>query len=999
MKKLLLILILLLMSSFAYGTVSDNLIAYYKFDGNTSSEITEFGQFDITLNVGAGGAWGFAENPWKSGRDGNEYIWMETPGSARGFNRMETDIKNFTGENNATVGCWINVTSTITDEPVFGNGNISGQFDFFMSVEPSNKIRFNINGGFNDSTNLVTDGEEYCMVVTFNAGLKELYVDGDLWNQITDSNTDGGALLIGQRSWLQDEMNVDGELLFDECAVWSRELNNSEITDYCNLNGTFPFEAEAPPAAPEEEFLVNITSPLNGSSVMDDPLNINYTTEFNFTECKLYNNVSGSMELIDSFFNTTFSAPQEGLVGYYDFEEGSGTLIEDQVGGRNGTLTGGNFAPSKGTNETGDFSVILSGDGDETEFVTIPDDETQEIQNGTIALWAFVNESGTNMHVASKFDSTLKTGFVMFRHASNVIRFQAGDGISWPSLHIIGVTTLTSGWHHIAVTLNSTNATLFINGVQDAQVPSTLISHNDHEVMIGGDTTNGTWKGKLDELALFSISLSQSEIQTIYNNGIGGGDSINITLLAGNFTFVHDLPSDTQTDLEYFINCTHENSTLIESNHIFITYDNDVDPPVITLINPTNNTVVNNNNVDINFSTDELTTCIINNSIWTNVTDNQTFYHYTETTANDSIYHINISCIDVDFPLISSFIIVHFEKDTTSPIQTWTNPLSSNSTEFVFNTSNSLTATFTDNNLFAYEVIVLDETSTQQYNFSATDLLVNSFNFSETIMPSSLGTWTLISTIADSHTKALINDYPQTITEKKLLFEFTDYRDYKEINDNVTIEYIGSHTLENITTEKLIDRYNFNFEFDLQEVAKGQKYVEHKFQLTCKDLYVIKNSEYDAHFVCWETRKWVDFESDAVQESFIAKCGEDCYNIILRTTPADDLLFSSIGGLNEVTETIEFTVTEEPPSFSDFLIRLDCPDTVADVLMFVFIFLVIVIMYIVAKTLIRYPIITLLSLIGGAIYFIAFMSCNTVIATIGLIIIASLMLLEAVGLD
>ena len=277
----------------------------------------------------------------------------------------------------------------------------------------------------------------------------------------------------------------------------------------------------------------------------------------------------------------------------------------------------------------------------------------------------------------------------------------------------------------------------------------------------------------------------------------------------------------------------------------------------------------------------------------------------------DGTYNISIFAEDDDgnTSTLNGFFILN---DTISPSIDFTVPLEDNSTITIQNQSLGLIAQFSDINLFAYEVLVYNNIGQLVFNFSANDLTSSTFDFSESIVPNRTGFWRIDTTVADSHTDLLIGDYNYQKIDNKLIYTFEKIRKKMYSSSNVSIDYVGKFNVVDVTTKKQEDRYNFVYEFT-NDIELIKENVQHKFKIECDDLYFIDESKYTAHFVCWEAKKWVDFTHPDIQSFYIEPCNKDCYTVTLTMPSYSSVEFSSIGGLNEINESLSFEVLPIPP--------------------------------------------------------------------------------------
>ncbi|HZV35588.1 MAG TPA: LamG-like jellyroll fold domain-containing protein, partial [Verrucomicrobiae bacterium] len=88
-------------------------------------------------------------------------------------------------------------------------------------------------------------------------------------------------------------------------------------------------------------------------------------------------------------------------------------------------------------------------------------------------------------------------------------------------------------WYHVVTTFDGTNIAYYINGVQDflQNSPAATLNPNTWAPLtIGGGRWTGTiqnqFQGQIDELAVYTNILSQSDIQTHYNDGVSGAAGV-----------------------------------------------------------------------------------------------------------------------------------------------------------------------------------------------------------------------------------------------------------------------------------------------------------------------------------------------------------------------------------------------------------------------------------------------------------------------------------------
>lgn len=177
-----------------------------------------------------------------------------------------------------------------------------------------------------------------------------------------------------------------------------------------------------------------------------------------------------------------------GLVGYWNFDEGSGSSTLDQSGNGN---TGNWSGASGGTNNThyvggkvGSWAGTFNGNNN---YINVGSLNNLAGNSETISFWANTN-SITNF--AAYVDSSLNGSasgirfFVGFDN--NLFYVFIGNGTTYQTLFNITNPLPLSTWAHYAVTLNGSNSILYINGSQFSSATATLtLASGNYEIGTG----------------------------------------------------------------------------------------------------------------------------------------------------------------------------------------------------------------------------------------------------------------------------------------------------------------------------------------------------------------------------------------------------------------------------------------------------------------------------------------------------------------------------------
>ncbi|MFC1794239.1 LamG domain-containing protein, partial [Planctomycetota bacterium] len=226
------------------------------------------------------------------------------------------------------------------------------------------------------------------------------------------------------------------------------------------------------------------------------------------------------------------SVAQAGLVGWWSFEEGSGSTTDDSsVNSHHGTLLG-----------TPEWVVGPDGFGGALAFN--PDvcvgvdcgifDPTNGTGQFTVALWAYWDGTGDFMHFLTKSAGwgadTMMFQIELWGAITNPAEIDR-VGLSYHGN--ISSYTSSSGstpfsimpkneWVHLAFTFDGSYAVVYLNGVDEVGPKAFSIGPDvDAPVLIGvSDSAGGrTFHGSLDEVRIYDRPLSEQEIQTVMAGG------------------------------------------------------------------------------------------------------------------------------------------------------------------------------------------------------------------------------------------------------------------------------------------------------------------------------------------------------------------------------------------------------------------------------------------------------------------------------------------------
>jgi len=239
------------------------------------------------------------------------------------------------------------------------------------------------------------------------------------------------------------------------------------------------------------------------------------------------------------------------MLGYWDFEEGSGLIAEDESGnGNTGHLL--NMDDSNWIlGVLGGTGLYFNGDSQMIEFDTSSDIHNL---NGpmTVETW-FKGTEGDNPEHTILFDKSHAQGdyagwvlqFASWDNRPLMFSISDGSDYAWA----LAPNVLDGTWHHVAGTYDGSSINIYIDGeLIDTVAYSGAHETNDRPIEVAGwGLTQGRFfKGAVDEPAIFDEALSQDTIKAHYQNGISTGPNnaplahagANITASAGDTVYL-----------------------------------------------------------------------------------------------------------------------------------------------------------------------------------------------------------------------------------------------------------------------------------------------------------------------------------------------------------------------------------------------------------------------------------------------------------------------------
>jgi hypothetical protein len=241
------------------------------------------------------------------------------------------------------------------------------------------------------------------------------------------------------------------------------------------------------------------------------------STYFNgqIDEVRIYNRTLSVTEVNVQYYSGLAAKMKaisnNGLVGYWPFEEGVGTNAGDMSGSNNGgTITGATWVDGK-------RGKALSFNGSSTYLsaATVPVTATD---NWTMSAW--VNPASFTTDdmavVANGYDDGITgNGFTFVINNGQLKGLYCGlvyfdSGYTFPA---------TNTWYHVVLLRDNGVAKFYVNGVQTANTYSAMAPTTPTQFRIGSATGTRFFSGKIDEVRIYNRVLATGEISSVYSVG------------------------------------------------------------------------------------------------------------------------------------------------------------------------------------------------------------------------------------------------------------------------------------------------------------------------------------------------------------------------------------------------------------------------------------------------------------------------------------------------
>lgn len=207
-----------------------------------------------------------------------------------------------------------------------------------------------------------------------------------------------------------------------------------------------------------------------------------------------------------------------GLVGYWPFDNGSGSAVVDSSGNNIGGTWYGTPAGDGGTYYiSGKIGKAATFNGSDDYIQIVPSTVLNSVSSAiTVAFWMKASSNSAWNMPLCKDDESGSGGWLVQVKSSTNLRIDTSGGLDQEAWS----TGLDSTWHFITFTVNGTSASGFLDGQILDTYPIVLgVGIGNSLNLVMGQYIYGghIFLGSIDDVRIYNRALSASEIKALYN--------------------------------------------------------------------------------------------------------------------------------------------------------------------------------------------------------------------------------------------------------------------------------------------------------------------------------------------------------------------------------------------------------------------------------------------------------------------------------------------------
>jgi arabinan endo-1,5-alpha-L-arabinosidase len=202
--------------------------------------------------------------------------------------------------------------------------------------------------------------------------------------------------------------------------------------------------------------------------------------------------------------------PSTGLRAHWRLDEIEGDVAYDCIGNHNAVVHEGEW-----TEGIIDGALQFSG------FNTYMDCGQSEVlgpEQMTLTMWLRPEHMGGMRYIVSRgTNSPDDMDYVLMRHRNGELEFAVGQLDSEPVSALSTGQTPLDEWSHVTVSLDGSQASVYINGELDAFADyAERVAREGHRLVISSYQANTRfYNGKIDDVRIYNVALSAEKIKAL----------------------------------------------------------------------------------------------------------------------------------------------------------------------------------------------------------------------------------------------------------------------------------------------------------------------------------------------------------------------------------------------------------------------------------------------------------------------------------------------------
>jgi len=232
--------------------------------------------------------------------------------------------------------------------------------------------------------------------------------------------------------------------------------------------------------------------------------------------------------IVSILVSSSYAVDKENVVGAWLFDEGSGKVVRDASGNQhNGEIQGNKIEWTV----NGKFGNALRFFGDAKDakdadcVVSIPHKDSLNLTTWSITAWVKVTLT-LYPGILNKDNGDFVRNYALWLNDANgCVEPQFTSGGQKQFRTASGGKVFDDKWHHVAGTYDMKSLRAYVDGVSVAEVAYTdKPDTNSDPIIIGNETPKYKYpvplNGLLDDVGLFNVGLTESEIKDIMTLGL-----------------------------------------------------------------------------------------------------------------------------------------------------------------------------------------------------------------------------------------------------------------------------------------------------------------------------------------------------------------------------------------------------------------------------------------------------------------------------------------------